>query len=249
VFDRVRVLLHRVEGPVNLGMICRAMANTGFRRLRFTGPLHRANGEARKFAVHAKPILDAAARAADLSELTRGLDSVFGFTPRQPWQDGRCLGLDEFHDRFDDQLAAGKTVGLLFGNEAHGLSNEDLTVCRYRVSLPAHAEYESLNLAQAAMVVLWELHRRRDASAEPPAAAAPELASPEEKETLIRKTRAFLDAFGALNPQNPELVWREIEIMFKARDWTERELTLLHAMFHKARSRYLALKRAHDAPD
>ncbi len=244
VDGRVWVLLHEVSGPVNLGGVCRAMANTGFRRLRFSGPLHASNGEARKYAVHAKPILDAAERVPGLPELTRGLDAVFGFSPRNPWQDGHGLGLDQFHRRFNQLAGSGKAIGLLFGNEARGLSNTELAECHYRVALPAHEDYASLNLAQAVMVVLWELHRGRDRRPEPESGERAPSATPEEMELLLVKTRAFLDTFEALNPQNPELIWQEIALMLKTRDWTQRELTLWHAMFHKARSRYLAQHRS-----
>ena len=158
-FNDFHVLLHQVEGPINLGAVCRAMANTGFQNLAFTGPLEASEGQARKFALHARNILEAVPKKNDLLELTQGIDLVFGFTPRNPSEDGRGLDLDGFHQQVTKARQQGKSIGLLFGNEARGLENADLVQCHYRVALPTNETYVSMNLSQAVMVVLWELSR------------------------------------------------------------------------------------------
>ena len=236
------MLLHEVEGPVNLGSVCRAMANTGFHRLRFSGCLRKDDPDARKFAVHAAVLLDKARKCDALEELIAGLDMVFGFTPRHPWQDGRDLGLSAFCRYYYRALAQGKRIGLLFGNEARGLTNQHLAHCHFRVTIPAHETYVSMNLAQAVLVVLWELVRGGDRH-ELPGEVPPEMASAEEKEILLDKIRDYLDVLELLNPQNPEHLWMEIMPIFRARDWTKRELTLLQGIFGKGQSRYLAMKK------
>jgi len=233
------ILLNDVEGPVNLGSICRAMANTGFENLRFSGELSQDDFEAQKFAVHARPLLESAEKCQNLEDLISDMDLVFGFSPRDPWSDGAALNFDQFHEQYTQ--ARGRKIGLLFGNEASGLSNEHLAHCRYRVALPANAQYVSMNLAQAVLVVLWEISRRQ---AEPlPTADPPQLAEPWEKEELLKNLRSFLDCMEFLNPQNPDALWKEVLPIFNSRDWTKRELTLLHAIFGKSRSRHQALRK------
>jgi len=238
---RTWVLLHEVEGPVNLGSACRAMGNTGFTNLAYTGELSGDEDDARKFAFHAIPILEAARRCRDLGALLEGKDVVFGFSPRSPWSDGRNLDLDGFHRFFAHNLAAGRRIGLLFGNEAHGLQNRDLAACHYRVALPTHAGYASMNLAQAVMVVLWEIRRQAIVPAEQ--SLDPEFAGAEQVAALLANIHEFLEVHAFFNPQNPDHIWQEVMPLFKAREWRHREVTLLHAIFGKARSRYLALQR------
>lgn len=238
-----RVLLHLVEGPVNLGAVCRAMANTGFGSLRFTGELSQDEGQARKFALHARPILDHAKKYEELEAMVADHHVVFGFTPRNPWEDGRGLSMDGFLVEYGKARAANQSVGLLFGNEARGLQNEHLVHCHWRVSLPTHSDYASMNLAQAVLVVLWELARARQGGLGKLAQEQPELIGPEEKRQLLANIQSFLETIEFLNPQNPDHLWAEIFAMFNNRDWTQRELTLLHAMFGKGRSRYLASLR------
>ena len=281
------VLLHQVEGPINLGSVCRAMANTGFSRLAYTGDLARDDFQARRFALHATDLLEQARHAGAFQELVSGTDVLFGFSPRQPWPDGRNLNLDQFQTRYREAQEEGRSIGLLFGNEAHGLANQHLAHCSYRVALPTHEDYPSLNLSHAVMVVLWECHRhaRKDrpmpaapkpaapmpavpmpaapkpAAPEPaapvpaapvPAATQPERAEAVEKEALIQNLREYLGEIDFLNPQNPDHLWMEILPIFKVRDWTKREITLLLAIFGKGMSRYKALKKrlkARENPD
>ena len=51
-------------------------------------------------------------------------------------------------------------MAVLFGPEDHGLSNEDLNLCQGYVSIPT-AAYASLNLAQAVLLVAYEVHLAR----------------------------------------------------------------------------------------
>lgn len=236
---QVWVLLHRIEGPVNLGFICRAMANTGFSRLRFTGPLDGSEADAQRFAVHARPMLQSAVRCESLAQLQRNLTRVYGFSPRAPWDDGRNLSMDGFLVQAQRDLAAGHRLGLLFGNEAHGLDNEALSICNYRVCLPAVSDYVSMNLAQAVMVTLWELMRHTsEADARGKAAT---LATVDEKARLADRCLEFAAAMDFTGSQNPQGIEREFRGLFHRRDWTEREIQLLMGLFAKGRTRYQAL--------
>lgn len=236
--DQTTVLLNLIEGPMNLGAIARAMANTGFSKLRFHSELTGTEGDARKFALHALPIIEKAAQPENLEGLLEGIDCVFAFTPRDPWPDGKALSLDGFLSKTEELLAENKTVGLLFGNEARGLENEHLTHCHYRVALPTDPGYESVNLSQAVLLALWELMRHHKGKLSEKRAPDPERASADEKAHLVNNMRLFLESIEFLNPQNPDHIFGEVRHLIKSRDWTTRELELLHAIFGKGRSRY-----------
>lgn len=234
------ILLHEIEGPINLGSVCRAMANTGFEKLRYTGELEKTDFEARKYAVHARPLLEDSEHCQSFNELIGNLDVVFGFSPRGPWSDGRNITFDLFHQHYSRAANQGQSIGLLFGNEARGLTNQQLSWCQYRVALPAHESYVSMNLAQAALVVLWEIHRNFRKQEEEP---APDFAGARERDLLLTNIRSFLEEMEFLNPQNPEHLWQEIVPIFRNREWTPREVNLLQAIFGKGKSRYRALER------
>lgn len=232
------ILLHNPEGPINLGAIARAMANTGFESLAWTGSLAADHPQASKFAVHAKRILQQAQTKASFQALIRDTDLLIGFSPRAPWEDGRNISLDECLEKIAT-MSESKKVGLLFGNEAFGLENEHLAYCHYRVALPTHIDYASMNLAQAVLVVLWEIRRRAIPVAS--ASTAPQAISSEERQILLKNLRHFADSMEYLNPQNPERLWKELLAIFQTRDWTPREAQILNGLFAKGSARYKAL--------
>ena len=243
---QVTVLLHGIEGPINLGAIARAMANTGFHQLRWTGQVAPDHPEALKFSVHAAPILENGQKVSSFSELTQSTDVLFGFTPRRPWQDGRNLDIHGFLEKLGDALAAGKKVGLLFGNEARGLDNAALARCDGRVALPTDSSYSSLNLSQAVLLACWEIRRRWVTN--PIERQEPESIGAEEKRVLIRNLRQFAESMTFMNPQNPDHIWKELLPIFKCRDWTKREAQILNGLFSKGTSRYRALEKKRPKP-
>jgi tRNA/rRNA methyltransferase len=240
--ERITVLLNETEGALNLGFIARAMANTGFRQLSFTGNLSGRESSASMYALHAADILDNAVKKDTFTELTAEYDVIIGFSPRNPWDDGRALPFDRLCGTVRSEVEEGKTVGLLFGNEANGLGNDHLSVCRHRVALPCDEGYISMNLAQAVLVVLWELRgalagiSRTD--------SLPGLASPQDKKIFLGKLRTLLEASGYLNEQNPEMRWREINLIFESRDWSERETALFTSFTNQILREITALKKS-----
>ncbi|HEX6175003.1 MAG TPA: TrmH family RNA methyltransferase, partial [Candidatus Binatia bacterium] len=83
----------------------------------------------------------------------------------------------------------------------HGLSNEDLKHCQLLINIPADPEYQSLNVAQAAMICLYEIYL---ASLGEPTKESLPLARAEDVERLYDRMRSSLLKIGFLDSQNPE---------------------------------------------
>jgi len=228
----VNILLSRLEGPVNLGFITRAMANTGFSSLAYTGDIPRDHEEALRYAVHADSILESAVHADSFENLLKGSDVVIGFTPRSPFSNEN-LDFDKLRDFVEDTLSAGQTVGLLFGNEAHGLSNAELSSCAKMVSLPTCIEYSSMNLAQAVLVVMWELK-----SVEYDKNPTTIYADRDTLDIILMRLREYLELIEFFNDKNPDNVWFEIRHMVESKKITAREATLLLSIIGKSIIRY-----------
>ncbi|WP_027390156.1 RNA methyltransferase [Chrysiogenes arsenatis] len=229
------VLLHHVEGAINLGFVARALANTGFRRMVCCGGAAPQHFEAKKYALHANDILESCGVVSTFDELIASVDTVIALTPRSPWPDGNELLLDDFPCFVQQQVVRGKRVGLLFGNEAQGLSNHELSLCHRRMALPAHPEYVSLNVAQAVLITLWELRRAPFFQEDIPQISplAPPQASAAQQGQILKKLRNILEKNGFLNPQNPEAIWQEVAQIVCSRQWSEREATLLLGILTK----------------
>ncbi|MGD9808431.1 MAG: RNA methyltransferase [Deferribacterales bacterium] len=227
----INVLLSRTEGPINLGFIARAMANTGFSSLSYTGEIPKHHPKALKYALHAENILSSAVHASSFEELISKSDILIGFTPRAPFENS--LQFEELRTYTGEKLSEGLTVGLLFGNEASGLNNNEAAACTRTVALPTSEEYASMNLAQAVMVTLWELRDTPSISAEPS-----EKADRKTKDTLINVVSNHLELIEYFNGQNPDPIKQEINQIFETKDLSKREAEILISVFGKSISRY-----------
>lgn len=234
----VLVLLHRPQSAENLGAVARVLKNFGLTRLAVVAPPSwagppRSGGpgtaredilaRARRLARKAGDVLDAAEIHAGLREALRGVTWVCGTTSREvegrPRLDPTALG------REVARRSAAGPVAIVFGQERRGLSDAELDFCQAVCGIPTAPAYDSMNLAQAAAVIAWEVAsaaRGHDASARAPA----EPARHETIEALWDQARALLAAAGYLNPQNPEHVLAELRRLLARAEPTQREAEL-----------------------
>jgi tRNA (cytidine32/uridine32-2'-O)-methyltransferase len=153
---RVRIVLVATSHPGNIGSAARAMRTMGLSSLWLVAPREFPSPEATAMASGADAILESAHVVATLDEAIAGCVRVYGATPKP-----RRVPMPELAPReAAPQLlaaAAGHEVALVFGTERIGLTNEEIERCHVAVNIPASAEYNSLNLAQAVQVLCYEL--------------------------------------------------------------------------------------------
>jgi tRNA/rRNA methyltransferase len=97
-------------------------------------------------------------------------------------------------------IAQENPVAVLFGPEDRGLSNEHLRYCHTITTIPTSG-FSSLNLAQAVMIVCYEIFL---ASKKPAQEIVPRLANKFELEGMYAHLKEVLLKIGFLDPQNPE---------------------------------------------
>lgn len=237
--SRVEVVLVRPTRSANVAAACRAMKNMGLRQLRIVGPpADLDEPEARNLAYGAWDVLDAARPAPSLLDAVADSTFVAGATGRivpDAWTPRRLA--QEAEER-----AGGGRLSLVFGPEASGLTNQELALCHVRVRIPTSLEHPSLNLAQAVLVLAYELH-----VAGAPAATLEEPlpASAGELEVAVQELRAALLGIGYLNPAQPDEVLSELRALLLRSRPTPREVTLLRGM---ARQVAWAGKKARGGP-
>ncbi len=189
-FERLRVVLVNTRNPLNIGAAARAMSNFGFLHLRVVNPFELAFRDARS-AVGAAPLLARAEEFKSLAEAVADCSLVVGTTAlsrRDPQH--RVRWLEEGAGLIRKRLASGR-VGLLFGSEKRGLSNEDLSHCHWLLRIPTREAHRSMNLGQAVAVSLYEIAR----DLKPP--RQPEKDTPPTAADVERLTSLMLDALHA----------------------------------------------------
>ncbi len=141
----------------NIGATARAMANFGLSTLRLVKPRDGwPNPRAWVAASGADRILDEARLFDSVEQAIGDCTYVLATTARAHDQAKPVIGPDEAARQMAPRVAAGETVGVLFGRERYGLENPEVGLADAIVTLPVNPAFASLNLAQAVLVIAYE---------------------------------------------------------------------------------------------
>jgi tRNA/rRNA methyltransferase len=237
--ENMTVILHQTKSPENMGAVARVMANFGFSRLILSDPATYDFRGAERLAVKGGAVLGGMAVARDLPEALKDCVYAVGTTSRTQIEGRTALTPEEAAARLADQSRRGR-VALVLGSEQRGMSNEELAFCTDLLVIPTSEVQPSMNLAQAAAVLLYLCSREGRKPAE--AVALP--VEPEAQGARMGTVRALGDRMRQvmleaqfLNPQAPDHVLRELERSLLRAELTQREAELwLTAFKHVGRA-------------
>jgi tRNA/rRNA methyltransferase len=222
------VVLHQVQSPENLGAVARAMANFGMSQLVLSDPRIADPEGARRVAVHSEQVLSQALTVPSLREALRPATYVCGTSFRSQVEARSALSPEEAVTRLVAHAAQGP-VALVLGGERRGLSDEELGECDAFLTIPTDSVQPSMNLAQAATVLLYLLSRAERPAPEPEPMTPP--ARQETVQALEASMRSALTAAGFLNPQAPDYALRELLHSLRRGRPSQREVELWTAAF------------------
>ncbi len=226
--SRVEIVLVRPRRPANVAAACRAMKNMGLSRLWLVEPGPGLDDpEARSLAYGAWDLLDGARRAASLLEAVSSSVSVVGTTGKEVpgARTPRDLAAEA------GRLAGDGALSLVFGPEASGLTGSELDLCHSLVHVPTDPAQPSLNLAQAVLLVAYEL-RLATLEGSPPSGSERRRgrAPAGEIEQALGDLRRALLEIGYLDPGSPDRVLTELRRMVARARPTLREVVLLRGL-------------------
>lgn len=240
LLDNVVVVLHEPRNGANIGGVVRAMKNFGLSRLRLVRPATFDQALIESLAHRSQELLAASETYGDLDAALADAAFVVGTSARS-----RELGPEPLTPRALApqalRRAAQGTVALLFGNEDNGLSNTDLDRCQALVTIPTVAGYSSLNLAQAVMLLVYELHLALPTEPAPLRPADPLPASSSLLAELLALTEQSLGDARFFGHQNSAPTLRRLRLLLGRAKPSEQEARLLLAVL-----RALAAARSSD---
>ena len=230
------VVLWQTQDYVNIAGTVRAMKNFGLSRLRLVEPVQ---WDARRIEGIAHDTADIVDRIEVHDGLHAALDDcsvVVGMTARARRAKravARPRGIaEELLTRGAESVEGGAgPVALLFGREDKGLSNEALDLCHRTCIIPT-SEHASLNLAQAVLVMayeLWMVAEGRDQAFRPPRRDAPP-ANVHLLEKLFTDAEAALWAIDFFKSRQTESVMRTLRELVRRADPDQREAGFLRAI-------------------
>jgi tRNA/rRNA methyltransferase len=224
--DSISILLVRPKFHENIGSVARAMKNMGLSRLivvNGSSPLH---PNAYKLASGAEDILERAEEFFTLREAISEMGCVVGTTSR---------GGKERHPDLTPETLAKKliplslknSIGLAFGSEKEGLTSDELFLCHLYVRIPSMESFPSLNLAQAVMVVCYELFQASLEISKQPI----QLAQAEQLERMFEHMEKTLIQIGFLDSNHPKRIIRVLRKLFGRSQMDEREVQILQGIW------------------
>lgn len=238
--DVTRFILVQTSHPGNVGAAARAMKVMGFSELVLVRPRFADVLVREETVAMASGAADILTRARIVDTLAEALEGVTfacatAMTPRDfgpPTQAPREL--------FATLAAGDHAVGLVFGSERHGLSNEDVYRCHAVLSIPTAPGYGSLNLAQAVQLLAYEWRQALGGFGAPPRAADPARADGRAVQGLLTHWQEALVAIGFLDPAAPKKLMPRLNQLFNRAGLTPEEVHILRgiakAMLERGRS-------------
>jgi TrmH family RNA methyltransferase len=226
--SRFAVVLVRPDSPENIGLAARGMANTGFSDLRIVG-LEKLEAPAWRTAIHAESVIEAARFFPSLEEAVADRQIVLGSTARVR-HDSPLVSLAEGVRRLDE-YPDGTRVGLVFGNERTGLTQEEIGLANIRFHIPQAARQPSYNLGVAVTLTLYAI--AFDGAPAPAVRKDPPLTHAEQAEAG-RRFREMLDGLGFMHDTNRAFITEKIQDIFFRMTLTAKDRDVILAMFRKA---------------
>ena len=247
------VVLVEPAGARNVGSVARLCANFEVAELRLVAPRcdHRGE-EARQMAVHGAAVLDRARLFPTLAAALADCRRVVASSGRRRGEPlalhspARALGW-LLTPLAPAQGAAADPLALVFGREDRGLSNHELLQAGRLLCIDSGASYGSLNLAQAAAIVLHQWHQLRQPPQDPascgvlPSAAiprqppAPEPSARGPLEAMLQDGEDLLLEVGFLYPHTAAARMAKLRALLQRAQPGSEEVALLRGMVRQLR--------------
>jgi len=144
----------------NIGSIARAMKNMGFRNLYLINPVKYKDPETYWMGWGAKDIIDKAKVFESFDKAVAKMKFLIATTQRPRKRRNPFYSVKEIIP-FINEAGKNNKIGIVFGREDNGLTNEEIEKCNIISTIPHNSDYPSLNLAQAVMVYCYEIFQSK----------------------------------------------------------------------------------------
>lgn len=231
-----RVVLVRTHYPGNLGATARIMHNFGLRELVLVEPIADLHDrQARQMSTHGEGILDAARIVPTLEQAVADCVLVIGTTgPEGGLFRRQSVGEPaEILEHAMAPVLGGQPVALVFGPEPAGLSNDEVTRCHHLIHISTHADYTSINLAQAVAICLYELRSQWLCAVMPGYHA--ELAPFAEQQQMFAQLRLALEEIHFLYGAKADALFHAVRHLLGRAQLTTMEVKVLLGLARQIR--------------
>ena len=227
---KIYFILVRPQMGENIGSVARAIKNFNIKYLRIVNP--RCNWPSQKAlatSVGAKDILKSAKIYNSIEKAIGDLDIIFASTSRIRKVNKSIISILDFKKKVEKK----RKIGILFGPEASGLSNDEISYANYLVKIPTNKKFSSLNLSHSVIIFCFELFQY---FSNKKAIYKSSYKSSVAKKSEVNKFLSFiinkLDKKGFLQPDHKrKSMIRNINNIFHRLNFSEQEIRILLGIF------------------
>ena len=156
--NKFSFILIKPQLGVNIGACARSLKNFGFSKLNIVSPKQIwPNNKARVTSVGAYDIIKKAKIFNSTHDAISDLDVVISLSARKRDINKKHISIIQFLKKI--KKSKNTKFGLMFGPEASGLSNDDLSLSNYVLQIPTSSKFKSLNLSHSLTIICYEIFK------------------------------------------------------------------------------------------
>jgi len=147
--NNITFILHKPQLSENIGACARGIKNFNFKKMIVIDPKPIfPNDKILATSVGAKDIIKKTKNFIDLQTALKNIDIVIATSARFRNKNVKHIQL-EYLKNIDFK----KNVAFLFGSEASGLTNNEISYSNYTLQIPTNPKYKSLNLSHSLIII------------------------------------------------------------------------------------------------
>tara|TARA_B100000965_G_scaffold368532_1_gene355290 strand:- start:229 stop:942 length:714 start_codon:yes stop_codon:yes gene_type:complete len=148
-FNNISFILHKPQLSENIGACARAIKNFNFKKLVVVSPKPEfPNDKILATSVGAKDIIKNTKVCESLDLATKKIDYLIATTSRFRNKNIKHIQLNDLQ-----KIDLNKKIGFLFGPEASGLSNQEISYANFTMQIPTNPNFKSLNLSHSVIIL------------------------------------------------------------------------------------------------
>ena len=148
-FKNITFILHKPQLSENIGACARAIKNFNFKKLIVVSPKPIfPNDKILATSVGAKDIINESKNFISLQSALKSIDVVIATSARFRNKNVKHIQLEDLKN-----INYKKKVAFLFGSEASGLSNNEISYSNYTLQIPTNPKFKSLNLSHSLIII------------------------------------------------------------------------------------------------
>ena len=151
--NNISFILHKPQLSENIGACARGIKNFNFNKLIVVNPKPIfPNDKILATSVGAKNIIKKAKNVENLEKSLQNIDIVIATSARFRNKNIKHIQLEDLK-----KINYNKKIGFIFGSEASGLSNNEISYANYTLQIPTNPNFKSLNLSHSLIIIAQRL--------------------------------------------------------------------------------------------